>query len=184
MRKKYINQVYMKEVKSFDWYLEENKDFNGYIALKHIKKMSRPIMATYNGFYYVGLDENYSIMEYVPQNRGYNCRVFFDDDSSPILFYFDINNGVGIDDGMPWYDDLYLDVIMRCPKITNGKYLIQLDDKNEFVEAYNNGNIDKMAYVTGRKTAFRLIAQLKEQRNDIVNRCQDDFLRIRDLMKK
>lgn len=182
MRQKFIDKVYMREVTEKVWHLEKDENGQMYIALKFVKEIEKPLTAFCNGKKYVGLDKGYSILEYVPTNRNYNCRVFFDRQNRPICFYFDINNGNGVENGMPWYDDLYLDVTMECPSITGGFYYIRLDDEPEFKKAKKEGLIDEYTYNKGYEIATSLMTELREQKNDIVNRCQSDLLRIKHML--
>jgi len=179
MRQKFIDKVYMREVTKKEWYLEKNEEINGYIALKYVKEISKPLTSFCNGKKYVGLDNGYSILEYVPLDRKYNCRVFFDKLNRPLCFYFDINNGSGIENDIPWYDDLYLDVTMECPAITDFGYYIRLDDEAEFKKAKKEGLIDEETYNNGYQRAIDLMQELRNQKNDIVNRCQFDLFRIK-----
>ena len=182
MRKKFIDKIYMKEVLDKEWYIEKDEMINGYIALKYIKEISKPLKAFSNGKQYIGLDKGYSILEYVPLNKKYNCRVFFDQLNRPLCFYFDINNASGIEDEIPQYDDLYLDVTMECPVITETGYYIRLDDEIELKMAKKEEKIDEKIYNQAYKTAIDLMQELREQKNDIVNRCQFDLYRIKNLL--
>lgn len=182
MRKKFIDKVYMREVTDKDWYLEENNELNGYIALKHVKKITKPLTAYCNGKKYVGLDNGFSILEYVLKDKNYNCRVFFDNLNRPLCFYFDVNNGCGVENGMPWYDDLYLDVTMECPTITRMGYYIRLDDEVEFKKAKKENLIDEKTYQHGYQVAEELMNELREQTNSIVNRCMFDLYRIKSIL--
>lgn len=182
MRQKFIDKTYMREVVDKQWYLEKDEKLNGYIALKYVKAISKPLTAFCNGRKYVGLDNGYSILEYVPLDRKYNCRVFFDNKNRPLCFYFDVNNGSGVENGMPWYDDLYLDVTMECPAITDAGYYIRLDDESEFKAAKKEGKIDEDTFNAGYKVAVDLMQELKQQKNDIVSRCQFDLYRIKTLL--
>ncbi len=107
----------------------------------------------------------------------------FDTLNRPLCFYFDINNGVGIENNVPWYDDLYLDVTMECPTITETGYYIRLDDEKEFKTAKKQGVINEDTYNMGYKVATKLMQELRNQENDIVNRCQFDLYRIKLLLK-
>ena len=180
MRKKYIQNVYMREVEDKIFFIEENKDLDYYIALKYIKEIKKPLTAYCNGKKYTGLDKNYSILEYVPKNRNYNCRIFFNENNQPLCFYFDINNGTGKDDEGIWYDDLYLDITMECPIITGGFYYIRIDDEKEFKQAKKDGIIDDKLYAKGYEIADKLMEELRNMNNDIVNKCQFDLYRIKN----
>lgn len=180
MRQKFIDKIYMREVEEKEWYLEKNSEIDGYIALKYIKSIRKPLTAYSNGEKYVGLDKGYSVLEYVPNNRGYNCRIFFDKLNRPLCYYFDINNGTGVENDIPWYDDLYLDVIMACPAITKSGYFISLDDEKEFMIARDEGTITKEIYDKGFEVAINLMKELKGQTNDIVLRSQWDIHRIKE----
>lgn len=180
MRQKFIDKIYMREVEEKEWYLEKNSEIDGYIALKYIKSISKPLTAYSNGEKYIGLDKGYSVLEYVPNNTGYNCRIFFDKLNRPLCYYFDINNGTGVENDMPWYDDLYLDVTMECPVITKSGYFIRLDDEKEFKNARDEGIITKEIYDKGFEVAINLMKELKEQTNDIVLRSQWDIRRIKE----
>ncbi len=183
MRKKFVDKVYMREVSDKIWYLEKDEELNGYVALKYVKKITKPLTAFCNGKKYVGLDEGFSILEYIPLDRNYNCRVFFDKLNRPLCFYFDINNGSGIEDNIPWYDDLYLDVTMECPTITETGYYIRLDDEKELKKAKKEGLINEETYNKGYQIAIDLMNELRTRNNDIVNRCQYDLYRIKSLLK-
>lgn len=182
MRQKFVDKVYMREVTDRVWHLEKDESLNGWIALKYVKEISKPLTAFCNGKKYVGLDKGYSILEYIPIGRNYNCRVFFNELNQPICFYFDINNGVGIENDVPWYDDLYLDVTMECPTITEMGYYIRLDDEGEFKMAKKEGKIDEEIYNLGYKVAQELMTELRGQKNDLVQRCQFDLYRIKSML--
>lgn len=169
----------MREVTNKTWYLEFDKKLNGHIGLKYIKQMSKPVIVFSNGKQYTGLDKGYTILEYVPQNTGYNARVFFDTQNQPICFYFDINNGTGVQNNMPWYDDLYLDVIMECPVITKGDYHIYIDDQNQLEQAKKDGLVSEQLFAKAHQIAAQLVNELKTNSNQIVARCVDDVLRIK-----
>ena len=45
MRQKFIDKIYMREVTDKEWYLEKDEKLNGYIALKYVKEISKPLTA-------------------------------------------------------------------------------------------------------------------------------------------
>ncbi len=48
--------------------------------------------------------------------------------------------------------------------------------------AKKEGKIDEDTYNNGYKVAIDLMQELREQKNDIVNRCQFDLCRIKTLL--
>jgi len=179
MRKKFIEQVYMREVKDKFYYVEKLDEINGSLAIKYVKDIEKPLVFLCNGQEYVGLDVGYSILEYVPQDRGYNCRVFFDRQNRPMIYYFDINNGVGTEDGSIWYDDLYLDVILHHTNVSKIGNYISLDDYKELAQAKEDGLISQQEFDKANQIAKNLMTELKNNENDIVNRSIYDIFRLK-----
>ena len=180
MRQKFINKVYMREILDHTWYCEKNEEFGGYIAIKYIKDIKKQIKGFANGYDYVGLDKGYTILEYVPENEKYNARVFFDRDNRPLIYYFDINNGNGEENGVPWYDDLYLDVILECPAANRLGYYLKLDDADELKQAFKEGTIDEVLFNQAHKTARKLMDELMQLNNDIFKRSTYDIVRLKE----
>lgn len=181
MRKKFIDKVYMRDVLEHVWLLEEQDDL--FIAIKYIKKINKPIKSYCNGSQYIGLDDGYSIVEYLPKNKLYNMRVFFDNKNRPLCYYFDVNNGNGLENGMPWYDDLYLDVTMECPTINGFGFYIRLDDEVELKNAKKQSLITDKLYIQAYDTANEIMKELKSQNNELVNRSCYDIIRLKSKLK-
>lgn len=69
------------------------------------------------------------------------------------------------------------------PNDSETGYYIRLDDEAELKMAKNEGQIDEDSYNNAYKVAEKLMQELREQNNDIVNRCQFDLFRIKTLLK-
>lgn len=169
----------MREVLDHIYHEEYDEELDGYIAIKYIVDIEHPIQYYCNGVKHTWLDKGYSILEYVPNGRGYNCRVFIDQDNRPISLYYDINNGTGKDQGGVYYDDLYLDVIIDTPMTTGGVYFISVSDEKELLQAKVDGIISEATYNKAYETAEKLMAELRSQTNDILNRCENDIVRFK-----
>ncbi len=176
MKRKFIEDKYLDIATDSKTFVEFDKDLNGYIAIKYLAKVKNKMMNRSNGNKYVFLGDGYSVIEYLTADKHYNCRAFFDNYNRPIGYYFDINNGVGESDGKHWYDDLWLDVIVTTPYVNNGYNYIFVDDENEFEEAHKDGLVDDKLYKLGFEWLHSLIDELKEGKNNIVNRsCFDIY---------
>ena len=106
------------------------------------------------------MDNGYFIVEVIPKNENYAMRVFTNEKKEILQYYFDIILGSGIDEEtkLPFYDDIYIDVIM-----TSGE--IEISDQDELDEALSNGTITKETYDFVETTAKNLIGELENNTN-------------------
>lgn len=179
MRQRFVNKIYMREVEDYEWTLEKNAEFNCYIAIKQIKKIKKPIFRFTNGERFCLLNEGYSILEYTPLNKNYNVRVFINDKGQVMSYYFDIIKGSGIENNIPYYDDLFLDVIYECNTITKACNFITLLDENELSWALKDAVITQEEYDFAYENATSLMNELKQEKNFFVNRGNQDFIRLK-----
>lgn len=112
--------------------------FNGYITYLKIKETKKECFVD---------DENRCILanDYVwfnmyPVNENYCINAIMDNNDNIVQWYFDVSKYIGVEDGVPYEDDLYLDVVI----VPNGK--INLLDEDELDDAFNNGDITKEDY--------------------------------------
>ena len=78
----------------------------------------------------------------------------FNEKNEVIEWYFDISRRIGIENGIPYEDDLYLDVVVK----PNGE--IFLLDEDELKEAYDRLEINETEYQEAKKIANELIKEL------------------------
>lgn len=105
--------------------------------------------------------------------------MFFDRQNRPMIYYFDINNGVGVENGAIWYDDLYLDVILHHTNVSKIGNFISLDDYKELTQAKEDGLISQYEFDKANSVAKKLMTELKNNENDIVNRSIYDIFRLK-----
>ena len=94
-------------------------------------------------------------------------------------YYFDIIAENKIKDGIPYYNDLYLDVVYFQPAATKEGTYIQLVDCNELEEALKENIIDKEQFDMAYIEAEKLMKELKEKKNWYVNRGLEDYWKIK-----
>lgn len=138
----------------------EESYFQGYICYVKIKGVQKPLIVN-NGKTKICIkDENYEWFELYPDNGKYAITIMFDNHGNLIEWYFDISKNVGIENGIPFEDDLYLDMIIT----PNGEKLVI--DENELLEAFQNGDITKedvdSAYQTLRYLENKYVNNLDE----------------------
>ena len=161
MRKKFISKTYLRDVSVYQLrlYYDDSKDY--VVCAKKIEKVKSPFV-TSNGITLIY--NNYYILEITPLNENYNIRIYFNDKKEIVEYYLDITNGNGIDgeSKLPYYDDLYLDVL-----ILEGKTFTA--DEGELEKAYADGKITKAEYELAHKTANKLLYEIETKTNRYLN---------------
>ena len=147
-----VNEFYQKRI--------ENDYFSGYACYLKMKNVIKPLKVNDGEFQACLLDENYEWLELYPDNENYAITIMLDDNNNLIEYYFDIAREVGILNGVPYEDDLYLDMLIK----PDGSYLVL--DEEELIDAYNSLNITKeeldMAYNTLEKLKEKYVNNFEE----------------------
>lgn len=155
----------------------ENENYKGYISILYIDKVKEPFIVTLDNKKYCLADEGYIWVKYVPEESNYAVLGIYDKDENLIEWYFDVIKGTGItDEGKLYFDDLYLDIVVY----PTGE--IQLLDEDELEEALNDGIITKEEYDLAYKETKRLMKEIEEGKNHIINNSEKYFEYIKDLV--
>jgi len=159
MRKKLVSNTYLRDVK--DYILNIYCDLDDvYIAVKKIKKVNSKFIVKDK----IIIDNNYYILELLPKNEKYAMRVYFNEKKEILEYYFDISMGNGLDEKtrIPYYDDLYLDIIIF-------DNTIEVLDEDELIEALEEKKITKEVYDMAYKTLEKLLTEIKNKTNKYIN---------------
>lgn len=135
------------------------------LTIKKINKIDQPFVVQEFGKNMVFIDDGYYIVEFTPLNQFYNARVFLDRNANVIGYYFDMSRENGLRDNIPYYDDLYLDVVY-FPDENN---LIEVLDEDELLEAFNEGKISKEEYKLAKQVGAHVIEEIRNNQNAFVN---------------
>lgn len=98
-------------------------------------------------------------------------RIFFNQDKERLLYYFDITleNGIDKDSNIPFYDDLYLDIVLKNDNI-------EILDEDELLDALNNKLITKEQFDLAYRTMNSLIDSIKSKQNKYINLDLEKYL--------
>ncbi len=124
---------------------------NGYIGLMEIKEVNKAQVWKFNGKDIVVCDKGRKWLSILPNNDWYCITAMMDEDEKILLWYIDMIAAQGIDaDGTPYFDDLYLDLVVY----PNGKIII--DDMDELKGALTKGDITQEQFNLALKTSHEL----------------------------
>lgn len=150
------------KIKSFN-----NVDFVGDIALIKFNKMNKPYMV--ENINLCMANDNYKWLEFYDYNKKYRLTAMYNENNEIIEWYFDIARKIGKDNGMPYEDDLYLDVVV--PPTGD----IVLLDEDELKEALDRFEVTKSDYDMAYNEAKKLI-ELLENNKDKLKKFTDKYL--------
>ena len=157
-----VRKKQVREVIDMDITIKKLEEKNTYITLKEVKAVEQPYSVYINGERVKKLDKDFTIIEYTPLDKKYNVRIHVNDKKEILEYYFDIIAENKIKDGIPFYNDLYLDVVYFQPAATKEGTYIQLVDCNELEEALKENIIDKEQFDMAYIEAEKLMKELKE----------------------
>jgi predicted RNA-binding protein associated with RNAse of E/G family len=155
----------MREAIDYEMVIVNKEENDYYLCSKKVNKIDKQYILHDFNRNVVHIDDGYYVVEYTPKKEYYNARVYIDDKKNIIDYYFDITNGNGLQDKIPYYDDLYLDIIY-CPNENN---CIYYDDMDELEEAFSLGDITKEEYERAIRTGEYLFEEIKNGKNFFVN---------------
>lgn len=117
------------------------------------------------------LDENYKWLEFYDYSSKIKLTAFYDDKNVISEWYFDIAREIGKENGLPYEDDMYLDVL-----VTHNGEIILLDE-DELQEALNKMQITKEEYEDAYKETYQLMDRLQNKKQELQS-FTDKYLRM------
>jgi len=162
-RKKFVSSTYMREAIDYD--IITIKEQNLFITIKKYKEMNGKFSLTTEDNKIVDyIDKGYYVVELTPLEEQYNIRYYFDKNKKYIDYYIDITLENGVEYKMPYYIDLYLDII-HYPKSNRAMFC----DEEELEEALEKGVISKKDYNQAYKVGNKLLKEIEAKTNSYLN---------------
>lgn len=111
--------------------------FRGIVCSVKIQNVSKPKYVKKGKETLCIIDNGYSLIEAYPDDGKYALTIMFDDKGKLIEWYFDIAKTVGTENGIPFEDDLYLDLVI----MPDGESIVL--DEDELLSARDKGLISQ-----------------------------------------
>ncbi len=169
MKRRYADNRQNKDILDRDIKVKEinNDTLDGYISKLVLKDVTRSWSVDVENR--TILDKDYIWLGIYPKDKHYCITAMYDNNKVLKEWYFDIVISNGIEDGIPYEDDLYLDVVI----VPDGR--IHILDEDELLDAYNQGIITKeeldIAYITKDEiinTYGKNIEKLKKETEELL----------------
>lgn len=137
--------------------------FKGYIGLLEIKEVTEVQKWSFHENEFTVCDKGLKWLSILPQDGYYCITAMMNEKNDILVWYIDMIAAQGVDtDGIPYFDDLYLDLIV----FPNGE--IKVDDMDELEEALRQQDITQEQFDLAIRTADELKDRLL---------CDIDFFR-------
>ena len=178
-----VRKKQIREATDTNITIKKIEELNCYFTIKEINDVDVNNEILFKNPRCQRIDKNFKVLEYTPIDEKYNVRVFVNDKNEIYEYYLDITDGMKLENGIPYYNDLFLDVIyykdkeiMR--KASRNKEL-SIIDQDELQEALEKNIISKEQYDGAYKMANQLVNEIEESANRFINRGLIDYFSIK-----
>ncbi|ERI95087.1 hypothetical protein HMPREF1982_00485 [Clostridiales bacterium oral taxon 876 str. F0540] len=157
VERKFLDRPNWRRVlrKRFYYTYIEDESFCGYIAAVFIDKTREPLIKNMLGRDFCLAKEGYVWLECLPKGGRYCLTTMINEKQEIVQWYFDIIRESGVNNrGIPYFDDMYLDVVVLPPDN------ILLLDEDELEEALDNKDITKEDYEMAYNEAKRIMEDI------------------------
>lgn len=127
----------------------------GYVGMIEVHEVSEPQIWKFRGEDIVVCDKGIKWLSILPEDDWYCITAMMNEEEEILLWYIDMIAAQGIDaDGIPYFDDLYLDLVVY----PDGTVIV--DDMDELEEALKQKDITQKQYELALNTGERLQKEL------------------------
>ena len=160
-RRKYADRTRWMRVTKRKFTVKEVKTraFTGYITRLEILKVKKPLYVKEFGERFAIADDDYTWLQHFPKGEQFCLTTMFTDKGKVAHWYLDIAHKTGVSDvGIPWWDDLYLDIIVVPEK---GAKIV---DEDDLEQALAKEKISKRMAKGARAEAKRLKSLIDKEK--------------------
>lgn len=139
--------------------------FSGTVTLFEMLKVKAPLYKQYSpehGHVCIASD-GYKWLQHFPEYAHYTLSSMYDNENRVVQWYVDICKCQGVTDaGIPWYDDLYLNIAL----LPDGHVYVLHQDRLE--EAMERGELGKNDYELAWKTCNQVVEEYRNGSFDLL----------------
>ena len=156
----------------------DERHFRGMAALLYIDAVTEPLSVSYGGQSLCILDQGYSWLRHFPADSQYIVTTTYSPDGQVLQWYIDLCQSHGVtEEGIPWWDDLYLDIAI----LPSGQLFVL--DADELDEALDQGAISTKEHAAVCQEAQHLVELVREERFDLLKITDEHRRRLLPLLR-
>ena len=163
--------------------IKKLEDINCYFTVKEINAIDENFHVIVKYPELKKLDKNFKMLEYTPIDKDYNVRAYVNDKDEIFEYYIDVIDGMELRGGVPYYNDLYLDIIYYKDKETMKKSKqnkqIRIIDQADLQKALDTKIIAKDQYEKAHSVANQLVYEIETGTNVFINRGISDYIELK-----
>lgn len=148
----------------------DDGSFTGDVTLLTMNKVSEPAIFEYPNRKVCVVDDGYSWLQHFPENEHFSLTTVFDEMGNIVQWYIDICLANGNENGRPWMDDLFLDIV----HLPSGDIIQK--DAEELEAALSEGIITEELYRVAWDEANRITLLLEQDRFELIKKTKDHRL--------
>ncbi|HHT7188733.1 TPA: DUF402 domain-containing protein [Bacillus cereus] len=172
MKRKYGDGSSWKRLIEKDYIVKKVED--GMLGILDIKKVREPSYKEYDKEEVCIADDKYTWMQYFVDGKNFAITAMLDDRKNLVQYYIDVAKKYAIDNrGLPYFDDLYLDVVL----LPNGKVYIL--DEDELEDAYKSGDLTKKEYELAWYTTKWIIEAIKNNEFNWISILEEEIKKLK-----
>lgn len=157
----------------------DQQGLKGNLSIIHMDKVKEPLIIEVAGKDLDLADNGVIWMQYFPQDGFYAVTSMFNEKHELLQMYFDICLGNKVDAaGMPYYDDLYLDIVL----VPSGEVLLL--DEDELEDALKQGEITKEQFNLAYDEVEKLTKYINNNKQEVLKNGREGLEYILNLEKK
>ncbi|WP_324295642.1 ribonuclease FAU-1 family protein [Rossellomorea vietnamensis] len=130
-------------------------------------KVKEPLITQYGDKEVCIVDNGYMWLQHFPMEKNHSLTTMFDANGEIVQWYIDICLENGVEDGVPWMDDLYLDIVV----LPSGEFFLL--DEDELEQAFKNGAISESMYGLAWKESRKIMSKLKNDEFILIKLAQE-----------
>ena len=134
----------------------DSNTFSGSITLLKMEKVAAPLFVDYGDKNVCIVDNGYMWLQQFPSGKNHSVTTMFDSVGEIVQWYIDICRENGEENGTPYWDDLFLDIVA----LPSGEIILK--DADELEEALENGIVDRALYKLAWVETNKIIKLMNE----------------------